>query len=118
MPAPVVVVHDEALTRDLALSTLRAAGFDTVAFRDPMTALDAVEADGRARVLVTKVDFGSGVLNGVALARMLKHKRKGIEAIFLATPETRSHAEDEGQILLLPLQPQALAEAVGRILAS
>jgi hypothetical protein len=55
------------------VSTLRAAGFDVAGFGDPMIALDAVESDTRIKVLATRINFGEGRLNGVALARMLRH---------------------------------------------
>ena len=58
MPAPVLVVHNEFDTRELALVSLRAAGREAIGFENPMTALDAIEADSRVRVLVTGVDFG------------------------------------------------------------
>ena len=60
MPAPVLVVHNEQETRDLAVTALRAAFVEVIGFDDPMAALDAMEADSRVRVLVTRVAFGSG----------------------------------------------------------
>src|SRR5882757_8321548 len=41
MPAPVLVVHNEFDTRELALIALRGAGRETAGFENPMTALDA-----------------------------------------------------------------------------
>src|ERR1700761_7161436 len=102
MPAPVIVVHPDLETRDLALSTLRAAGLEAVAFKEPLLALDAIETDGRSRVLVTAVDFGAGRLNGAALVRMLKYKRQGIKAVFLTAPEHAEHVAGDGVALLEP----------------
>jgi hypothetical protein len=68
MPAPVLVVHDEQNTRELAVSALREAFLEAVGFDDPMKALDAIEASSRVRVLATCVMFAPGKLNGVALA--------------------------------------------------
>lgn len=82
MPASVIVVHDDPGTRELAVSTLCAAGLKAVGFDDPLAALDTIEADARVRVLVTRVDFGPGKLNGPALALMLQHKRRNIKAVF------------------------------------
>jgi DNA-binding NtrC family response regulator len=80
MPAPVLVVHDEQNTRELAVSALREAFLEAVGFDDPMKALDAIEASSRVRVLATCVMFAPGKLNGVALARMVRMKRphKGV----------------------------------------
>jgi hypothetical protein len=68
MPAPVLVVHDEADTCDLAVAALIAAGLKAVGFHEP-TALAAIETDTRVRVLVTRVDFAAGAwiaLDGIA----------------------------------------------------
>jgi DNA-binding NtrC family response regulator len=102
MPAPIIVVHDEPGTRELAVNALCAAGLQTVGFNDPLNALEAVEADTRVRVLVTRVDFGPGKLNGAALARMLRYKRPHIKTVFVARPENRVHAESEGEFLPIP----------------
>src|SRR6187551_3599868 len=74
MPAAVLVVHDDQNIRDLAVSALRAVFLDAIGFDDPMVALDAIEASSRVRVLVTRVAFGPGKPNGVALARMVRLK--------------------------------------------
>jgi DNA-binding NtrC family response regulator len=118
MPAPVLVVHNEFDTRELALTALRAAGHETAGFENPMTALDAIEANSRVRVLVTGVDFGPGTLNGVALARMVKVKRPGLLAVFVASLEDHPHTERVGDFLPTPLDPHALVDAVGRLLTA
>ena len=58
MPAPIIVVHDEVETRELAVSALRAAGFQAAGFDDPMKALAVVEADTRVRVPVNRQRSG------------------------------------------------------------
>lgn len=55
----------------------------------PIAALDAIEATSRVRVVVTRVDFGEGKLNGAALARMLRVKLLGVD-IGLRHPARRS----------------------------
>jgi len=116
MPAPVLVVHNQFDTRELALASLRAAGREAIGFENPMTALDAIEADSRVRVLVTGVDFGQGTLNGVALARMVKVKRPGLQAVFVASLEDHPHTERVGEFLSLPLDAQDLVEVVRQLL--
>jgi DNA-binding NtrC family response regulator len=116
MPAPVFVVHNEFDTRELALTTLRAAGHEAAGFDNSMTALDAIEADSRIRVLVTGVDFGQGTLNGVALTLMVKGKRPGLQAVFVASLEDHPHTERVGEFLSLPLDAQALVDVIGRLL--
>jgi DNA-binding NtrC family response regulator len=116
MPAPIIVVHDEVETREPAISALCAAGLQAVGFDDPMKALAVVEADTRVRVLVTRVDFGPGKLNGAALARMLRYKRLDIKTVFVALPENRVHAESEGEYVPMPLNAPVLVETVARLL--
>jgi DNA-binding NtrC family response regulator len=82
MPAPVIVVHNEADARELAVIALQAAGHEVADFADPMQALNAVRASGRARILITRIDFGPGRLNGVALAQMVQAKQQSIRAVF------------------------------------
>jgi DNA-binding NtrC family response regulator len=117
MLAPIIiVVHDETPTRELAVGALCAAGLPAVGFDDPMNALAAIEADARLRVLVTRVDFGRGKLNGAALARMLRHKQKDVRTVFVARPQNRIHAEKEGEFLPTPLNISILVETVARLL--
>jgi hypothetical protein len=86
VPAPVIVVHDEPETREMAVGVLCAAGLQAVGFDDPIKALTAVEPDTRVHVLVTRVDFGPGKLNGAALARMPRIRRRKIRVVFVALP--------------------------------
>lgn len=122
MPAPVIIVDDGQDTRDAALMALRAAGLDVTAFDDPMTALDAIEKDSRARVLVSRTSFGPGKLHGLALARMLRRKQlvqdgeSSLRCVFIGPPEDQRHAADEGEFMPVPLVPQALVSAVRKAL--
>ena len=118
MPAPVIVAHDDKATRELAVAALIAAGLTAVGFHDLMAALNAVEDDSRVRVLVARIDFGAGKLNGVTLARMLKLKRPDVKILFLALPENREHAEAVGEFLPMPLVPYLLVDTVGRMLTT
>ena len=116
MPTPVLVVHNEKALRELALGTLHSAGLSAVGFGDPMTALDAIEADPRVRVLVTRVNFGNGKLNGVALARMVAVKRPGVKTVFIAESEYQPYIEGVGEFLPLPLNHHHLVDVVARLL--
>lgn len=119
MPAPVLVVHQEAEACGQMLAALRAAGCEAVGFYSPMTALNAIESDTRVRVLVTRVDFGPGMLNGVALARMLLMKRPDIKVVYVGRAENERHITVAGPFLPHPIDLNALAETVcGLLLAS
>ena len=119
MPAPVVVVHDDPIIRETAIQALQAAGFEAVAFDDPMRALAAVEKDSSARVLVSRINFGPGKLNGPALWRMLKFKRSPglpITALYVDAQKNAPHVDND-EFLPLPLDAVRLVGAVQRLLA-
>ena len=118
MPAPVVVVHNESDARELAVVALQAAGHEVADFADPMEALNAVRASGRARVLITRIDFGPGRLNGVALAQIVQAKQQSIRALFIGRPENQHYTEGVGVFLPVPLDPQALVDTTNRLLSA
>ena len=101
----------------MLLSAVRAAGYQTAGFDDPMAALDAIEADSRVRVLVTRVNFGPGKLNGVALARMLRLKRSAVKVVFVGQPQSRNLIDGHGEFVPYPPDPRAVVEAVRQLLA-
>jgi DNA-binding NtrC family response regulator len=119
LPAAVVVVHDERNFRDLAVVALRAAFLEAIGFEDPLAALDAIEVGSRVRVLVTRVDFGPGKPNGIALARMIRVKRPGTKVVFVAREEYAAHAEGLGVFLPMPLtNPDILVATISRLLVT
>jgi CheY-like chemotaxis protein len=105
MPARVVVVHDEPEFVDELLAALNLAGHGVVAFTDPLAAWDALEAVQQTEVLITRVQFALGKSNGLALARMARHKRPRIRIIFVARPEFAKECEEDGVFLPLPTVP-------------
>jgi DNA-binding NtrC family response regulator len=112
----VIVVHDDDAIRELATNALRNAGYEVTAFTSPMQVLDAMDAATRSGVVVTRVDFGAGTLNGVALARMVRLRQPATKVVFVALDENRLHTTDQGEFLPMPLNPQALVAVVGRLL--
>ena len=117
MPASVVVIHDDLAIQEQMLKALHEASLDAVSFADPMRALDAIEAGQKTRVVVTRIDFGSRRLNGVALARMVRLKKPTVQMVFAALPRNAEHIKGAGDFVPLPLDPDALVEAVRRRLA-
>lgn len=118
MPAPVVVVHQVPETQHMLMSTVRAAGYEVAGFTDPLRALDAIEAGSRARVLVTRLDFGPGKLNGIALARMLRHKGLGVQVVFVGRAEKARYLDGTDEFVPHPVNPAAVADAVRRALGA
>ena len=116
MPAPILIVHDDSQLRDTIATTLSARGHEVASFENPAHALDAIEAESRVRVLVSGVRFPPGVLNGDALARMLRFKRVGVAVVFVAPAADHRHTDELGDFLALPLDTEALARIVGRLI--
>jgi DNA-binding NtrC family response regulator len=116
MLTAVVVVHDDDETRELATHALRGAGYEVTALDSPMQVLDEMDSPTRIRVLVTRVDFGPGKLNGTALARMVRHKQPSAKVVFVARDQNRPHTTELGEFLPMPLDPKALVDVVSRLL--
>ena len=116
MPTPILVVHDDPDTRRSATNALRGAGYEVTAFDNPMAVLDAMDRDTGIRVLVTRVDFGLGKLNGAALARMVRQKQPTAEVVFVAREQNHRYTTELGEFLPMPLDPEVLVDVVGRLL--
>ncbi len=62
------------------------------------------------------MDFGAGKLNGAALARMVRLRQAAVKIVFIARGENREYATELGEFLPIPLNPEALVDAVGKLL--
>lgn len=49
---------------------------------------------------------------------MMKVKRPGLQAVFVASMEDRHHTESVGEFLPLPLDALVLVDVVGQLLAA
>jgi DNA-binding NtrC family response regulator len=116
VPARIVMVHDDEAFLTAAASALTAAGYDAALFSDPMAALDVLIEVRTAELLITRIEFGPGKPNGVALARIARVKRPGIKILFTASPEHAEHAAGLGMFLPMPVDPGDLMGAVGQLL--
>jgi DNA-binding NtrC family response regulator len=118
MPTRVVLVYDEPEFAGQLTADLRFAGYDVTAFVDPMAALEALDSSLYLEVLITRVNFGAGKVNGISLARMARSKRPGIRVLFAARPEFAEYAEGLGKFMPLPVSVPDIVDAVGRMLES
>jgi DNA-binding NtrC family response regulator len=118
MPASVVVVHDDPDVVDQLTVALSLAGHDVFSFVDPMDALNALDTSHLLEVLVTRVQFGLGKMNGVALARMARSRRPGIRVLFTALPEFKDYAEGLGKFMPMPVSVPDVVDAVLGMLKS
>ena len=99
----VLLVYDDPGLLGRCSTALRLAGFHVHATGCPMTALDCLD-NNLPDVLVTRVDFGSGKLNGAALGRMARHRRPGMPVVFVAQPKWKRLVSDVG-VMVLPDAP-------------
>ena len=115
MTARTFIVHDDPTFSQDVRSALEAAGHTVAVFDDPMVALDALE-ERRIALLITRVNFGPGKLNGIALARMLRLKRPDVRVIFTAIPEHEHHAWGLGEFLAAPVRVDDVVELAQKLL--
>jgi hypothetical protein len=97
---------------------LHLAGYDVISFVDPMDALNALDTSLWLEVLVTRVQFGLGRKNGVALARMARSKRPSIWVLLTALPEFKDYAEGLGKFMPMPVSVPYVVDAVVGMLVS
>ena len=116
MPARTVIVHDDPRFIELSAGALGAAGHQIRAFSSSMAAIDALQADEPAQLLITRIAFPQGQPNGVSLARMARVKWPGIRILFVGRPENREHTEGVGEFLAAPVAGNELVEAVDQLL--
>ena len=100
MSANVVIVHDEPVFSLRVVTALRHAGFDVVAFADPIDALNDIQAGQPVDVLITRVTFPEGSPHGVSLALVLRAKYPGLKVVFAARAERIEHTEGIGDDLM------------------
>jgi DNA-binding NtrC family response regulator len=118
MPARIVVAHDEREFLEPLTTALKQAGHDVAAFTDSMDALKALETAQKVELLITRVQFSANQPNGLALARMARVKRPGIQVIFTARPEFAEYAEGLGVFMPRPVSVPNVLGCVERILKS
>lgn len=124
MPARVVVVYDDREFVEQLATAIGVAGYDVAVFIDPMDALNALDTRDAfdtwrtLEVLVTRVRFAPGKLNGVALSRMARSKRPGIRVLFAALPEFAEYVEGLGKFMPLPVSVPDIVDAVRSLVES
>ena len=116
MPVHIVIVHNDAAFLETVCAALSASGKSVCGYSDAMQALDALEDAATTDVLVTRVDFGRGTLNGVALARMAQFRRPEVKVLFLARTEDKEYATGVGDLLTAPAAVPDIVAAVDRLL--
>lgn len=117
LPANIIMVHDDPGFVDEAAAALRLAEHDIVTFADPTQALTALE-NSPFEILITRVRFPPGQPNGVALARMARLKRPGIEVRFTVAAENIEYTEGLGEFVVAPIDIPELVAMVTKLAVS
>jgi len=88
----------------------------TDASSDPLAALSALEDARRVEVLVTRLHFGPGKSNGVALALMARLKRPGVRVVFLEKADDPELTAGLGEVAEGPVDAASLTDLVDKLL--
>jgi len=115
MPARIVVVHDGPCL-ERVISGLSQRGHDVRGYSDPLAALNALEDARRVEVLLTRLHFGPGKSNGVALALMARLKRPGVKVVFLEKPDDPELTAGLGEVAEGPVDAASLTGLVDKLL--
>ena len=108
---------DEASARALGC-VLREAGFEVQVASHFQPALAALDAEPQVDLLVADIVVPEGV-NGIALSRMARMRRRGIKVIYLTAYDLPG-VENEalGPILRKPVSDELLVAEVHRVLGA
>jgi DNA-binding response OmpR family regulator len=105
-------VHTDPEFIGEVIARLTEAGH-TVSFQaDPMNALDLLESDVTYDVLLSRIDFGEGTLNGIALARM---KRTTIKVVFTGRTDFQNEAAGLGEYVSASINVSELVATVSSL---
>lgn len=96
----VLIVHNDPSILGQLEACVAATSFVVLTAHNPITALDLLDAHPMD-VVITRVDFGPGTLNGVAFARMVRHK--GLRVVFVVSRDWHDLIDDLGDVVRLPL---------------
>ena len=113
----ILVFEDDEIYSDTLGKVLRGAGFDVTVTTHFHPALQALDADPSIGLLVADIVVSSGV-NGVALSRMARMRRREIKVIYLTGYDLPGvEREALGPILRKPVTEETLIAEVQRALS-
>jgi CheY-like chemotaxis protein len=117
-PARILVVDDDQVCRDAVARVLRAAGFEVFVAPDYQLALEDLESTRRLDLLITDIVMPERV-NGVALSRMARMRRPGLNVILMTAYDIPGVEEEAiGTVLRKPIDEEHLVAEVKKILAT
>ena len=116
--AHILLVEDDVAVGEVLGQVLRRAGFDVSVANDFPLALEILEAESPVDLLLADIVMPDGV-NGIALSRMARLRRRDLKVIYL-TGHSIPGIEEEalGPILTKPIDDAVLIREVERVLAT
>jgi CheY-like chemotaxis protein len=111
-PSPLVlVVEDESLIRELAVSAIADAGFEVVEACTAAEALEVLRARPDVAIVFTDVNM-PGELDGLALAEMVHRHWPAIQLVVTSGRPLAGPIPDEGKFVQKPYSLENMTEAV------
>jgi DNA-binding NtrC family response regulator len=118
--AYIVVVDDESIIANTTALILRSEGFDAVAFKHPLDAIEHCKAN-RIDLLISDVHMPG--MSGIELAISIRERHPDADVQLISgmatTNDVTEEARDLGHnfpVLIKPLHPKELVAVVARII--
>jgi len=118
VPAQILVVHDDPTFCQALAVTLRTQGHTVAVCFDPIPAWEALPSDHKVKVLVTRINFGAGKTNGLALARRAVSNRPCTQVVYLCAPDEREFLPEEAVFHMMPYNAALVAKTVAGLLSA
>ncbi|HEY1263633.1 MAG TPA: response regulator [Terriglobales bacterium] len=114
----ILVVEDEVLVRLDIAAYLRSAGFRVLEAGNAYEAIQLLGADQTIDLVFSDVSM-PGSLNGIDLARWIRHKRKGVHVILTSgTANNVQLASRDNVVVPKPYQPRDVEVSIRRLLGN
>ena len=117
MGGRILIVHDDDHFIARAAAALQAVGNTVTTSSAALEAIHQLDAMTPPDVLITRMRFGPGRSNGLALARMAHHRHPQIKIIFTALRDFQDDVAGLGKFLAAPVAIPDLVAAVNDALA-
>jgi DNA-binding response OmpR family regulator len=99
MPAQVVIVHEDREFAVGAVAAFEAQGSSVIHYDDALAAMDALAQASAIELLITCLDFGGGRSNGIALAYMVRLRKRSVRCIFIGPSDPLNQTDEVGMLL-------------------
>jgi CheY-like chemotaxis protein len=114
----ILVVEDDKAFGEALGQILRRAGFDVVVATDFRTALGVLEAERPVDLMLTDIVM-PGSVNGIALSRMARLRRRDLKVVYLTGYNVPGvETEASGPILRKPIDDAVLVSEIERVLVA